>query len=185
MGNIIQQFIDTSNNIVEYYNNSKVFKHFKDQKLNSRRHALMEDVNKLLNYQESIPVKIITDYALVLIENYKPFGNHLNCRRCIKVPTSSAVCIFEFILDDGRNLVVSFDPANEDGSVCNINYSYIINGKPSLSFTDANISMIHNYENVSDDNHIADYLRNSTTKCIVKDINEYLRSVIYKEVEDE
>lgn len=181
MENIIQQFINASNNIVKYYNNSRVPKYFKDQKLNRKRSDLLKELDKLFKYQSS-PVKIITDYALVLTDNYKPFGSHLNCRRSIKVTSSSAVCIFEFKLDNDNNLVVSFDPANDDGSLCNINYAYISNGKPKLSFTDTGIYMIRYFDITLSDDNIADYLRSETAKYIIKDITDYLKPIICKEV---
>lgn len=180
--NIIEDFISASNDIIEVYKRSRVPKYFKDKKLNENRDKLNNELQKLFNNGTSVPVKIITDYARIISDEYKPFGSYLNCRRSIKVGPASAVCIFEFEMEDNKKAVVSFDPANEDGSICTINYSYISNGKPLLSFTDSDISFIYNYESYNIETEIPDKLKSGTTRCIINNITEYLKSIIYKEV---
>ena len=182
MSGIIQQFIDTSNNIIDTYKNSKIPEYFKKQKMEENRKALAKDIDKLFDNNTAVPMKVLTEYALILFEEYKPFGTFKHCRRSIRVTPTSAVYIFEFDLDKESKVVVSFDPANEDGSKCNINYSLIVNGKPNLSFTDSNIEIIHNYDNYDIELNTAALIRGSTAGCIIEDITEYLNSIIYKEV---
>ena len=180
--NIIGEFISAANNIVEVYNRSRVPKYFRDKKLNDSRDKLNNQLNNLFSNGTSVPVKIITDYARILSDEYKPFGSYLDCRRSIKVGPSAAVCIFEFEMEDSKKAVVSFDPANENGSICTINYSYISNGKPLLSFTDSNINFIYDYESYNVESEIPDKIKSATARCIINNITEYLKSIIYKEV---
>ena len=182
MENIIQEFINTSNDIIAVYKRSRVPKYFKDRKLNTNRKLLEEDIHKLFDNNSSIPVKVITDYARVLTEQFRPFGSYNHCRRSIKAGPSAAVCIFEFETETDKKVVVSFDPANEDGSSCTINYSYIINGKPVLSFTDSDVKIIYNYKTFNIETQVIDIIKSTTAECIIEDITNFLQSIIYKEV---
>ena len=185
MSDIIKQFIDTSDNIINGYHSSKIPEYFRKQKLDEKRKALAKDIDKLFDNNVSVPMEVLTEYALILFENYKPFGSFKHCRRSIRATPTSAVCIFEFDLNNESKVVVSFDPANDNGSICNINYSLIVNGSPNLSFTDVNINTIYDNNDSGDTLSTADLIRdikNSTARCIIKDISEYLNSIIYKEV---
>lgn len=183
MANIIQEFIDALNTINDMKKNSMAPRFIKNTYYNEKKECLKNKINELTNGNTSIPVKVINDYGLILAENYKPFGQYKHCRRSIKASSDTSVIIFEFKMNDNENIVVSLNPLNHDGTKFNINYSCISNGKPSLSFTDNDIDILIDSEKCIDKyNSISmpekvELIKDSTAKCIIEDITEYLDDI--------
>lgn len=181
---VLSDIINTSNDIIKKYNSSKKPKFIKHKLADKERKLLMQEIDKLTKDNTTIPVKIISEYSSLMSEQFPPFGQHNHCRRSI-YNASSAVIIFEFnLVDENDSVVVSIQTTNEEQSAAVVNYSYIKNHNPFMSFTDTDITILHS-ETV--DVHRLDLLgqataiRNCSAKCIIEDISEYLRQIIYKE----
>ena len=183
MDNIIKDFIDINNDIVTQYKESKSIGFIKKIRFRKNTNELMKKVDRLFQ-DNTVAVKIISNYAMVLSEEFKPYGTYLHCRRTLSNKKSS-ISTFEFKINDS-SLVVSIYPSNEDGSECAVNYSYIHNSKALLSFTDYNVKLLKFDSVYSEDDidifdmgELACILRFLAANYIMNDIKEYLKSKIY------
>lgn len=173
---VLHDIIDTAKNISAESKTNK----FNKRKITKQKEALKKDIDKLTKNDTSIPVKVISEYCEILYNEFKPFGQYLHCRRAIS-NSSSIVIIFEYNLTDNDTVVVSIHSTNEDESECLINYSYLKNHCPMLSFTDTDITILSVDNSESDALSLVNQaiiMRNSSTRCIMNDIKEYVYSFI-------
>ena len=190
MKTLLSDIIRTSRDIVDEYKLSKSFKSLKKRKAIRRREELLKDIDKLTKDKTCIPIEIIVEYGNLLADNFKPFGQYAHCRRVVK-SGESVIMVFEFNLTEDDVAVVSIHPMNIDGSVALINYAYLKNKIPLFSFTDTNITILKSDNDAiilsnaeSQDDYISErstMVRNFTSKCIIEDITNYLKSMIYEE----
>ncbi len=190
MKTLLSDIINTSKDIVAEYKNGKSFKSLRKRKAHNRREGLLRDIDKLTKDKTCIPVEVVLEYGMILADNFKPFGQYSHCRRAVKSGNTVTI-IFEFNLTEEDIAIVSIHPANIDGNVAIVNYSYLKNKVPSFSFTDNNITILKTDNEVSLQSHAKSaegfisergaVVRNFTSKCIIDDITEYLKSIIYEE----
>lgn len=182
--NILSDIIRTSNDIVVEYKFGKGLKFIRRRKAKQRRQLLMNDLDKLLKDNTTIPIKVISDYASILSVKHPPFGQYSHCRSAV-YNDSFASIIFECDITENDNVVVSIQTTNAEKSQCLINYSYLAYHNPRLSFTDNGITILK-YDNGTANNlhslsELGVTIRNASTKCIIEDIYNYMKSEIYKE----
>lgn len=194
MINFLSDIISVNNDIINEYKTSKFFKHpFKNIWLSKERNRLMKLVNFITSDNTSIPISIINEYAMLLSDNYKPYGQLKHCRRAMRCGKNLALIIFEINFNEQSSVVVSINPSSIDGTKASINYSYIVNHKPSLSFSDNDVNALNIYDKslleyfdfaeFANNEKLGDAIRNNTCKYIIEDIVDYMKSIIYREVQ--
>lgn len=177
---VLQDIITTANEITIA---NKTNNFIKRKSIKKQKELLRKDISKLTQNGKSIPIQIISEYCKILSEEYKPFGQYLHCKRAIS-NNSSMVIIFEFSLTTDDTVIASINSTNINESECFINYSYLKNKKPVISFTDSNITLL----TIDDNNQISlsledqvHMIKNSTVKCIIDDIEKYIDNILSKE----
>ena len=182
--NILSDIIRTSNDIVVECKYGKGIRFIRRRKAKQRRQLLLDDLDKLLKDNTTLPVKILSEYASILSTKYPPFGQYSHCRSAACNDSFTSI-VFECDITDNDNVVVSIQTTNLEKTQCLINYSYLMNHNPRMSFTDSGITIL-NYDSGSSYNlhslsELGSTIRNASAKCIIDDIYNYMKSEIYKE----
>lgn len=193
MVTFLNDIISINTAIINEYKTANFFKHpFKKIWLNKERSKIIKLVDTITNNKSSVPISVIIEYASILADNFKPFGQYGYCKRAMRCG-KSALIIFEVNFDDDKTIIISVNPSDINGLKADINYSYLANHKAVMSFTDNDVEFINiddwsllDYFNFDEFNknkdQYGDAIRNNACKYIIDDITEYMKSVIYKEV---
>ena len=190
----LNEIISVNNSINNEYKTSNFFKHpFKKIWLNRERNKTIKLLDEITKDRSCLSMVIINEYAQLLADNVKPFGQYKHCRRAMRCGKDLALIIFEIELNKNNTLIISINPSNIDGSKATVNYSYLVNHKASVSFTDDDVEFINindwslleyfEFDEFSRNKDLqGDAIRNNACKYIIDDIIDYMKSIIYKEV---